>query len=74
MSNTDEHYSGQPGVARGALDRDPVRAIVEQAEHHRSGIIVVGARSQSSGRFEASVPSEVIERSRCSVLVTSLEP
>ena len=54
-------------------DLDPVRAIVEQAEHHRSGIIVVGARSQSSGRFDASVPSEVIERSRCSVLVTSLE-
>jgi nucleotide-binding universal stress UspA family protein len=55
-------------------DLDPVRAIVEQAEHHRSGIIVVGARPRSSGRFEASVPSEVIERSRCSVLVTSLEP
>jgi nucleotide-binding universal stress UspA family protein len=55
-------------------DVDPARAIVEQAEHHRSGIIVVGARSRSRGRFEASVPSEVIERSRCSVLVTSLEP
>jgi nucleotide-binding universal stress UspA family protein len=53
---------------------DPARAIVEQAEHHRSGIIVVGARFRSSGRFEASVASDVIERSRCSVLVTSLEP
>jgi nucleotide-binding universal stress UspA family protein len=52
---------------------DPARAIVEQAQHHRSGIIVVGARSRPGLRFEASVPAEIIERSGCSVLVTSLE-
>jgi nucleotide-binding universal stress UspA family protein len=53
---------------------DAVGAIVEQAQHHRSGIIVVGARSRPGRGAEASVPSEVIERSRCSVLLTSLEP
>lgn len=51
---------------------DPVGAIIEQAQQHRSGLIVVGARPQSSRRSGASVPSELIARSGCSVLVTSL--
>jgi nucleotide-binding universal stress UspA family protein len=52
---------------------DPVGAILEQAQRHRSGVIVVGARSRSGRRSDVSVPLEVIARSRCSVLVTSLE-
>jgi nucleotide-binding universal stress UspA family protein len=51
---------------------DPVGAILEQAQQHRSGIIVVGTRSRSGRLLEPSVPSEIIDRSRCSVLVTSL--
>lgn len=51
---------------------DPVGAILEQARHHGSGVIVVGTRSRADRRFEPSVPSEIIDRSRWSVLVTSL--
>lgn len=53
-------------------EMDPVGAIIEQAQRHGSGIIVVGTRSRSGRRFEPSVPSEIVDRSRCSVLVTSL--
>ena len=51
---------------------DPVSAILQQAQQHRSDMIVVGARPRADRRGQASVPSEVIDRSRCSVLVTSL--
>ncbi|HTV24709.1 MAG TPA: universal stress protein [Polyangiaceae bacterium] len=52
---------------------DPVGAILGQARHHHSGIIVVGTRARPGRRVAASVPSEVIDRSGCTVLVTSLD-
>lgn len=53
-------------------EMDPVGAVLAQAQHHGSDVIVVGTRSRSGRRVERSVPSDIIDRSRCSVLVTWL--
>lgn len=53
-------------------ETDTVGAILDQAELRRSRMIVVGTRRRSGP--PGSVPAAVIERSRCSVLVTALAP
>jgi nucleotide-binding universal stress UspA family protein len=55
---------------------DPVDAILAQALRHRSPLIVVGTRRRRMGALHRlkSVPAEIVDRCRCSVLVTPLEP
>jgi nucleotide-binding universal stress UspA family protein len=57
-------------------DLDPVDGVLDQAHQHESRIIVVGTRPPrgQAPPHGHSVPAEIIDRSRCSVLVTSLEP
>jgi nucleotide-binding universal stress UspA family protein len=52
---------------------DSAGAILEQAQRHRSALIVVGARTRGARRSMSSIPAEIIARSRCSVLVMALE-
>jgi nucleotide-binding universal stress UspA family protein len=51
-----------------------VDAVLEQSRRHSSRIIVVGTRRPLKHMYRrASIPAEIIDRSPCSVLVTSLE-
>jgi nucleotide-binding universal stress UspA family protein len=53
---------------------DPVDAVLEQSRRHCTRMIVVGTRRPPGHMYRrASIPAEIIDRSRCSVLVTSLE-
>lgn len=54
-------------------DLDPVEAILDQALRRQSRMIVVGARRRSGQVPRPRVPAEIVDRARCSVLVTSLE-
>jgi nucleotide-binding universal stress UspA family protein len=57
-------------------DLDPVDGVLDQALRHESRIIVVGTRPRRgpAPHHDHSVAAQIIDRSRCSVLVTSLEP
>lgn len=55
-------------------DLDPVEAILDQAQRHQSRLIVVGARRRRAQVRRPRVPVEIVDRARCPVLVTSLEP
>jgi nucleotide-binding universal stress UspA family protein len=53
---------------------DPVDAVLEQSRRHSTRMIVVGTRRPPRHMYRrASIPAEIIDRSPCSVLVTSLE-
>jgi nucleotide-binding universal stress UspA family protein len=53
---------------------DPVDAVLEQSRRRSTRMIVVGTRRPPRDKSRrVSVPAEIIDRSRCSVLVTSLE-
>lgn len=63
--------AGAEKVQTRAVESDPVDALLAAARDHADGLLVVGNRGLNSlaGRLLGSVPSHVVHRAPCDVLI-----
>jgi nucleotide-binding universal stress UspA family protein len=65
------HQAGAPRVEGRLVEGDAVEALLSVAQERSGDLIVIGNRGVNtlSGRLLGSVPSDVVQRAPCDVLI-----